>query len=230
MKKTEGKGFSPRRALLISTNVLVILGLAGFGGYYFWRYDQVMTNPAQYIDLKKYAPTTEQENEQLLASIGKLITLPDGETPIISTIKDVESLKKDPFFANAVNGDRLIIYQGAKQAVLYRESENKIIKAGPVVLPDAAKKKVSLIANEQETAVIEGKLKQSFAADAEITGKAAPAAGHDALVVVDISGSNAQLAQKLATELGGTVAATMPEGESKPGSADLVIVASNPAP
>jgi hypothetical protein len=230
MKKVEGGGKSPKRIVLILLNLLLIAGLAGFGGYYFWRYRQVMQNPAAYIDLKQYAPTQEEENKKLLESIGKLISLPADETPIISTIKDVESLKKDPFFTNAINGDRLIIYQTAKQAILYRESENKIIKAGPVVLPDATKKKVSIIATEPDAASIEQRIGKAFANDATVLGKTTPAVGHESLVVFDSSGSNAQLAQKIATELGGSVVNAMPEGEEKPSGADIIVIATSQAP
>ncbi len=156
--------------------------------------------------------------------------MPKDETPVITTIKDVEKLKADPFFADATNGDRLVIFQVAKQAILYRESERKIIKAGPVLLPDSAKKKISIIGGTEEAAAIQATLTKSFAADGEVIGTVAPTVGHESLTVVDVSGTNAQLAQKLATALNGTVAATMPAGETAPASAEIVIIATALAP
>lgn len=226
MKKVDGgRGVSTKKVVFIIGLALVYLGTAGFGGYFYWRYRQVMQNPAQYIDLKKYALSPDEENNQLLQEIGTLITLPKEETPIISTIKDVEKLKSDQFFIDAVNGDRLIIYQTAKQAILYRESERKIIKAGPVVLPDPAKPKVTIIADTDTAAKLEKQLTTSFATEVEIIGKTVPVVDHENLIVVDLGGSNAQLAQKIATALNGTVATAMPEGETQPASADIVIIA-----
>jgi hypothetical protein len=229
MKKIEQRRGSPvKKIVLIAVLVLGYLGLAGAGGYFYWRYRQVMENPAKYIDIKKYAPTPEQENQQLLEQIGSLITLPKDETPVITTIKDVEKLKNDQFFADAMNGDRLVIFQAAKQAILYRESERKIIKAGPVLLPESEKKKVSLVASAEQGAALQKQLTDTYKDDAQVLATVAPAMMHESLVVVDVSGKNAQLAQKIATTLGGTVATAMPEGEPVPTGAELVVIAATP--
>lgn len=69
----------------------------------------------------------------LLAKIGELIQLPSGEIPTMATVNDATSAKKSqPFLANAQNGDILIVYQNAQQALVYRPSTNKLITVGPV--------------------------------------------------------------------------------------------------
>ncbi len=215
---------SPTKIALLIGNVVLLLGLAGFGGYYYWRYRQVMQNPTKYIDFKKYEVSPEEANKQLIEKIAKLITLPEGEQPIISTIKDVDALKKDPFFVNANNGDRLIIYQAAKQAILYREADNKIIKAGPVVLPESAKKKVAILGSEADVQAFEQAITAAFSADTVISTKTIPTVINEGVKVVDLTGANAQLAQKIADQIKGTVVAALPDGEVKPGNSDLVII------
>jgi hypothetical protein len=68
----------------------------------------------------------------VLAEVGKLTTLPVGETPQISTVTDLKPLAGQPFFADAKLGDKVIIYQVAKKAIIYRPSENKIVIVAPI--------------------------------------------------------------------------------------------------
>lgn len=73
-----------------------------------------------------------QENT-ILAKVGKLIPLPTNETPTIAMVRDAASAKQDqPFLAPAENGDVLIVYTNAQEAILYRPSSDKIIVVGPV--------------------------------------------------------------------------------------------------
>ena len=69
----------------------------------------------------------------VLQKVGSLIQLPTGETPTMATINDAVNAKKaQPFLINAMNGDILIVYQNAAEALLYRPSTNKLIAVGPV--------------------------------------------------------------------------------------------------
>lgn len=68
----------------------------------------------------------------LLAKVGELIQLPN-EQPTMATVNDAASAKKSqPFLVNAQNGDMLIVYPNAQQAIVYRPSTNKLITVGPV--------------------------------------------------------------------------------------------------
>ncbi len=78
---------------------------------------------------------SQEEVEELVEEVGKLIELPD-EVPTVATVTDIESINKEEqaFFANAQNGDKVLIYTNAKKAILYRPSENIIIEVGNVNL------------------------------------------------------------------------------------------------
>ncbi len=76
----------------------------------------------------------EQEVSSIVDAIGKHMLLPADETPAIATVTDAEALKKEqPFFKDANNDDRIVIYAKAERAILYRPSEDKIINVGPYI-------------------------------------------------------------------------------------------------
>jgi hypothetical protein len=76
----------------------------------------------------------QTEAQTLISQIGKLTDLPQGETPTVATVTDITKLKDQPFFTNAKNGDKVLIYTTAKKAYLYRPSTNKLINIAPVNL------------------------------------------------------------------------------------------------
>lgn len=117
------------RTLFFLIFLLVILAL-GAAGYYFWQYQTLLKNPEK---------LGTQEVTKLVAEVGEIIELPTGEEPQLATVTDVEAVKKDqPFFANASNGDKVLIYKTAKKAFLYRPSAKKIIEVGPVTTDESA--------------------------------------------------------------------------------------------
>lgn len=107
--------------------VLLFAGAVG-GGYYFYNKYQVtkkiLENPEEAAKI---------ETQKIVDKVGKLIELPSGE-PTVATVLDKEKLKDQPFFAKAENGDKVLIYQEAQTAILYRPSINKIIGFAPVNL------------------------------------------------------------------------------------------------
>lgn len=105
--------------------LVIVLVLAGFGGtYYFYsKYRAVTADPSV---------VAKNETAKLVADVGKLILLPEGESPAVATVQDKEKLASEPFFLNAMNGDKVLIYYVAKKAFLYRPSTNKIIESAPL--------------------------------------------------------------------------------------------------
>lgn len=79
------------------------------------------------------AVKSAEENKQLIEQIRKLIILPEDEEPTIATVNDLSKLQNQPFFANAQIGDKVLIYNKAKKAILFRPSENKIIELAPLI-------------------------------------------------------------------------------------------------
>ena len=71
---------------------------------------------------------------ETVAAVGKLIVLPQGETPVAFEISDPTFLSgKEPFFAGAEKGDILLIYQKTGKAIIYSKARNVIVNAGPLI-------------------------------------------------------------------------------------------------
>lgn len=107
---------------------LIVLGF-GLAWYYHNAYEAIKANPAA-----EEQAQAQQEVKALVAKVSQLMVLPANETPTVATITNADQLKNQPFFANAQNGDKLLAYMQAKEAILYRPSINKIIEVAPVVI------------------------------------------------------------------------------------------------
>ncbi|MDP3697458.1 MAG: hypothetical protein Q8R55_05580 [Candidatus Taylorbacteria bacterium] len=97
---------------------------AGGAAYYFYEQLSALKNdPGQMAKV---------ETDKLVARVGKLIILPEGETPTIATVADPNKLAGQLFFGKAKKGDKVLIYAGAKKAVLYSPEENKVVEVSPI--------------------------------------------------------------------------------------------------
>ena len=76
----------------------------------------------------------QQEVTRLTQSVSRLMALPSDEVPTVATIEDRSKLDNQPFFEDAKDGDKILIYTEAKKAIVYREGENKIINVGPIAI------------------------------------------------------------------------------------------------
>lgn len=71
--------------------------------------------------------------EALVREVGQYIQLPVGEKPTVITVSDVEKARQQSsFFAKAENGDKVLLYNQSKQAILYRPSTKKLIQVAPL--------------------------------------------------------------------------------------------------
>src|ERR1035437_5398942 len=109
--------------------VVVVLIIAALPSYYYYNQYQ----KAQML-LQNPKASATAEAAVLVDKVGKLIELPTTETPTIATVSDIAKLAGQAFFANAKNGDKVLIFTQTKEAILYRESINKIIQVAPVNL------------------------------------------------------------------------------------------------
>jgi hypothetical protein len=108
---------------LIGLVVVLLLGATAAAGYYYKQYDTLKKNPNK---------TAQDETAATIAAVGKLIALPEGEQPTLATVTDPEKLKSQTFFAHAQKGDKVLVYTGAKKAILYNPTSNMIIEVAPV--------------------------------------------------------------------------------------------------
>jgi hypothetical protein len=226
------------RALLIIV-VVIALAVAILPSYYFYS----QYRKTQFL-LSNPTASSNAQAKQLVDEVGKLMVLPSNEQPTIATVSDITKLADQPFFANAQNGDKVLIYSQAKQAILYRESINKIVQVAPVNLgsgapvanPPAAATPTALPATVTVTiyngtnttglaSTAGDKIKASIA-NANVIGTKDAKNNYPKTIVVDLSGSQGQTATQIANLLGATVS-TFPEGETKPDTDILVIVGSD---
>lgn len=133
-KRRRGTGVlkEPKRLIIWLIVLILFIAAVGTAAYYIKRYNDSQTQ------LKKVSSTSQQtaqsQNNQLITAIGKLTPLPTNETPTVATVTDITKLAGQAFFANAQNGDKVLIYTQAKKAYLYRPSTNKLINIAPVNL------------------------------------------------------------------------------------------------
>lgn len=107
--------------------VLAALALVSTGSaVYFYRgYSQIRANPQKYV---------QESVEDLVKEVGQLMVLPQGETPTIATVVEPEKLKNQPFFANAKQGDKVLIYTNARKAILYDPLNRRIVEVAPLTI------------------------------------------------------------------------------------------------
>lgn len=116
---------------IIFITVIIVIAIAP-SAFFYKKYSdaqKILKDPTELIKL---------ENKALIAKVGKIIDLPEGEEPEVRTIVNKADLSGQPFFAKAENGDKILVYSQAKKAYIYRPSLNKIINVAPVNLAIAS--------------------------------------------------------------------------------------------
>ena len=107
----------------ISAILAVLLLVVGTSSFYFYqKFSELRQNPQK---------IAQEEVANAVASVGKLIVLPD-EQPTIATVNDPAKLKDQLFFAKSAKGDKVLIYTNARKAILYSPSQNKIVEVAPL--------------------------------------------------------------------------------------------------
>lgn len=225
----------PKPKTLIIVLVVLCILVAGATGA-FWKF-----KPELYRLVDTYrAGEASKADANLVKTVGELMFLP-SEEPTIATVTDKEKLAKQPFFAQAENGDKVIIYTQAKKAILYRPTQKKIVDVAPLITDATAQpqtapaaattEKVSLTllngsAKPGVTNSIDDQLIKKYPNLTIAAKKAATKTDYAQTIVVDLTGKNTQLAAQIAADLGGVVNA-LPESESKPTTELVVIVGNN---
>lgn len=243
------KGF--KKGLLLGLLMLLLLAAASGGWYMYYRESQTLTdlkkNPSKLQDL------TKGEVATLVAKVGAFMQLPRDEQPTVATVADAAALKKvEPFFANSVNGDKVLIFAKAKKAILFRPSTNKIIDVAPINIgpsenaqggtPSAQSQVAGASTAPVETSKVQGTVElrngttipgltvayettlKSKTPGLTIVGRG-DAATQDFLksVIIDVKGDKKDKLSDLAKVLGLNLG-VMPTGEATPAGDFLIIL------
>jgi hypothetical protein len=225
--------------LIIMASIITGISAIGASVYFYSRYQKALKQ------IQNPQAAGQEELQGVVNQISKFMDLPTGEQPTLATVTDVSKLQDQPFFAKAKNGDKVLIYNTARKAILYDPSRNKIIEVAPLsVASDSAQtKKDSGDATQQNnlnivfyngtsvvglTSTAESELKKLVNNFNVVLRDNAKKRDYEKTMVVDLSGTKGALAQKVATALR-TVVGTLPEGEDRPNiasgqTADILVI------
>ncbi|OQA03020.1 MAG: hypothetical protein BWY68_00857 [bacterium ADurb.Bin400] len=200
--------------------LLLLVIVTGAAATYFYFENQktkeMLVNPAA---------ASEREVKEVTAKVKNLMELPGNEAPTLITVVDKEKLKDQPFFSQAENGDKVLVYTEARKAILYRPSANKIVEVGPVEITPTATFKVAMYNGNGDPATLtaaENLLKEKVT-NLEFTTKTNAKGVYQKTLVVDVNGDKKTEADQLAELLGGEVG-PLPATEDKPDADFLIIV------
>jgi hypothetical protein len=223
---------------IIVAGFFCILSIVGIGtGVYFYRQYRVSEEK-----LKNPTEAAKLESKALMAKVGKLMVLPNEEAQV-ATVTDVENLKKtQPFFQDAKDNDKLLLFPNAKKAVLYRESANVIVNVAPIIdqanqatlsgqIPSLGVQgqpvKISLRNGSGIVGItqkLEEELKTKMQNFTIVEKDNAKRMDYEKTMVISLSDTlNKAVVQQLANTLSATVS-SLPSDEPKP-EADLLIIA-----
>ncbi len=200
--------------------ITFILCLAIISSFYFYR---------QY-SLLKNSKSSENEIENLMASLSECVELPD-EIPTLATVTDKSKLIDQAFFKKSENGDQILIFSESSRAILYRPSTEKIINVSDLVvsIPSITSDlKPSILEDKQiqpspspsssrkvEIVIYNGTQEKGLAAETadtlntienlEVIGKVDAVGDYSETVVVDMSGKYPGIAKDIASLVEGKV-------------------------
>lgn len=200
--------------ILIIINILLLLGLSGFSGYLYVE-NQDLTD--------QLSLTAEQKRDQLIAEIDEVLDLPD-ENPEVVIVTDPEQFKKEyAAFDNVEEGDHLLVFRKARQGVLYRQSEKRVIKTTKVVIPIT----IELVGSQSAIDSVEEKLAEF---GSQITVFKTPIDNVTQSFVHDVDGDQASEASSIAKQLGYEIGSTLPTTITPANQTEIIIVVADPEP
>lgn len=86
----------------------------------------------------RYHKDGEREVQRLLLDVRTKAVLPSSEVPGLATVTDTTKLNKGGVLAHAKNGDKVLLFYTAREAILYRPHESKVVAIGPIVIDASA--------------------------------------------------------------------------------------------
>lgn len=199
----------------------------------------------------QYREVTGKNNEaatkKLVKKISKFMILPAG-SPTLATVTDKSKLASQPFFRNAENGDKVLIYPEVQKVILYRPSNGKVVEVATAQTIVNTNDQQQALSNQQPVTAspTQTPLVLSIAiyngtptggltkkTEKQITDQvknvtigqklSAGKTDYTDTQVIDVSGRAGNRIQEIATAVNGTVQ-PLPAGENKPDADILVII------
>lgn len=200
------------------------------------------------IDRKRLAQKNnpESEVESLVAELSEHMQLPD-EKPTIATVTDKNLLSQQEFFDNSQNGDKLVIYENWKKAIIYRPETKKVINFTSIN-PEPEEGQVAgstITATPTPTpvpgyrvALLNGSTINGLTQEAAnqlnpvksvsiVARENAVASTYTQTLVIPVKESSRSMATNIAKLLSGQVS-TLPEGERMPQNTDILVILGAP--
>ena len=238
--------FTKHSVIFISAIIVLVVALSS-SGYFFLQYQNTQKL------LKDPGVASSKEIENIVGKIAKLIELPQGEQPTLATVSDVNKLKGQAFFAKAQNNDKVLIFEQAKKAYLYRPSSNRLIDVAPVSFPtpvpevagakisappsgsitpgpseaEASEVKVALYNGSGVTGItriVEAKLTDEMKEVAVSSKENANSRDYAETIIVDLTQRQSSSITRLIEALGVGKKGALPTGETKPEDADILVI------
>lgn len=205
--------------LIVSAVVLTVI-ILGAGGFLYFKF-QNSQNPS--------VQSATEDTKKIIEEAGKLIDLP-SENPTVATVTDISKLKDQPFFQKAKNGDKVLIYTGARKAILYDPNINKVLEVAPINIGSSSAQIASKIALRNGTRTagltrkVEAELKKSLPNINIVSKENAEKQDYDQTTVVILNDSAKELAKSLVNLLKGAKIGDLPKEEIKPVETDILII------
>lgn len=229
LKLLSSTAWGRHQKLIILFLVTTVLGLA----VSFFFYNQYTRAQKELKSLKKGLTEAQKPKEttndvaKIVAEVGKLIKLPEGEVPSIATISDIEKLKDQPFFQNGKNGNILLVYNKASKAILYDPLEKRVIEVAPLGSASTQIKAKIALRNGTDkaglAAKVEEEIRQTYPEINIAVKDNTIKNNYDKTIVIVLN----EDAQKDASELAKTLdaeIANLPAGEPKPEGVDILVI------
>ncbi len=230
---------SPSLKIIIAVSAVIVVAALASGAaiYFYMQYQNAQTL------LKNPNSALQNEVKTLITQVGKIIELPKGEIPTVATVSDKTKLTTQDFFKRAENGDKVLIYNAAKKAFLYRPQDNKMIEVSSLnvspstlgVSDTATQSAGKTVVEKSKVVLLNGTSKSGLTKTAEdrmvannilvevVDRDNAASNDFKETIVVDVTKKNKELLPQIQKTIGGKIG-TIPDGQVIPQNVDVLVI------
>lgn len=162
-------------------------------------------------------------HDEIVIQVNSELSIQGDGNPVVLTVED-KNKATQPFLQQAENGDKVLLYYKAKQAILYRPSEKRIVHQGAYTPPDA--KVFIRKGTNEEQPVTTVKDKLNAVKDISLVSEdTSPKKDYKNILIVHVTDRYDDKVRELSETLGAEVV-RLPAGETFP-DADILVIVGN---